>query len=312
MEGSNNLNNRNCKKDDIYYSFLRTIRSEISKELTAAAENKGSMVTFHPILGLKLQGVFEQGEENKSYEVHDHHFMLNRVFKSQQTKIVSPQICTEKYAVRGINYYRLDKDTYYYFSPFNNKLYLNVRVVKDNFMFYSRKGVSFSEYEVSILNHAIGDLSQAVAGIADGACITFDIGFYKQIQYNPTQGELAMYKILHEQWDETAPGIILHGEAIQKFIDLFLVIKSTTNEFVDNFPSGEVSVNESKESPPLPKETAAAEALFKPETDPTNDPTNQKRKTKLVEKTTKRVKTSVVDSASSVSTTIEDTQSNYQ
>jgi len=34
--------------------FLRTIRSEISKELTAAAEDKGSMVTFHPILGLKL------------------------------------------------------------------------------------------------------------------------------------------------------------------------------------------------------------------------------------------------------------------
>lgn len=312
MEGSTNLNNLNCKKDDIYYAFLRTARSEISKELTVAAENKGSMVTFHPNIGLKLQGVFEHGEEKKSYEVHDHHFMINRVFKSQQTKIVNPQIRTEKYTVKGINYYSLDKDTYYYFSPFNNRLYLNVRVVKDYFMTYTKEGVSFSEYEVNILNHAIGDITQAVAGIADGDCIKFDIGFYKQIQYNPAQEELEMYKMLNEQRDETAPGIILRGEAIQKFLDLFLVVKSTTNEFPANYPSGEVIVgNEGKESLSLPKETAA-EALFKPETDPTNDPTNLKRKTKLAEKKPKRVKTTVVDNASPVSTTIENTHPKYE
>ena len=293
MEGLENFTNLNNKKDLVYYAFLRTVRTHINKELTCASEKNGTMVKFDPTIGFSLQGMFEFGNEKEKYKLNDHFFTQNNIFKCQSTKIFNCQTDIEKFTVKGTNYYCLDENTFFYYSTYGGKKYLSVRVIKNNFRYFTRDGVSFNEFEVDILNQTIADLSNAVIAIADGSNIKFDIGDYKQIRFNPANEELDFYRVENEQ--RIGNGITLRGKAIQKFIDLYVMIKSVTNESSDDFPNGEVIPESQPDDDQFVQPTLAA-ATTTSKTESQLLSTGSKRKAKLAEiKTLKQFKASNID-----------------
>jgi len=230
------------KKNTEYYSFLRAARKQICKELTISSEDDGPLALIHPDIGFKLYGVFEHGKEKTTYEVCNHYFSKDNCFQSQVTKISNRETNVEKHTFKGKDYYCLGKDTFLYKSKFNGKEYLNIRVIKNNFTIFSRKGISFGNYEVEELKNVLNDINDTVLSFIDGDNVQFHIGFFKQIQYDTDKKQLEFYKTEN---DKRIPdsGITLCGEAVRNFFD-YMQLAAATNEIEEKETKTTVSPSE--------------------------------------------------------------------